>query len=252
MRAVTISRARRPRGARLGRGPRPGARARARCSSTSSPPRSTGPTCCSGRGTTRRRRAPPSARPGVQRRHQRGRRGRDRLGGRATRSARCCPAAATPSGSPCRPGSCCRPAGVELATAAALPEVACTVWSNVFMSPGCARGERFLVHGGASGIGTMAIQLAARAGARVLDHRRQRRPSSPSAASWAPTITINYRDEDFVEGSRRRPTGAAPTSSWTSWARRTWPGTSTRWPPAAGWSSSACRAARRPSWTSGR
>src|SRR5919205_1040772 len=59
-----------------------------------------------------------------------------------------------------------RPAGVELATAAALPEVVCTVWSNVFMLAGLRRGDVFLVHGGSSGIGTMAIQLAARAGAR--------------------------------------------------------------------------------------
>src|SRR3712207_7762601 len=58
-----------------------------------------------------------------------------------------------------------RPAGVELATAAALPEVVCTVWSNVFMLAGLRRGDTFLVHGGSSGIGTMAIQLAARPGA---------------------------------------------------------------------------------------
>src|SRR5215213_6367664 len=60
-----------------------------------------------------------------------------------------------------------RPAGVELATAAALPEVTCTVWSNVFMLAGLRRGDAFLVHGGSSGIGTMAVQLAVRAGARV-------------------------------------------------------------------------------------
>src|SRR5438067_12910231 len=60
-----------------------------------------------------------------------------------------------------------RPAGVELATAAALPEVTCTVWSNVFLLARLRRGESFLMHGGSSGIGTMAIQLAARAGARV-------------------------------------------------------------------------------------
>src|ERR1700709_1350580 len=48
-----------------------------------------------------------------------------------------------------------RPAGVELATAAALPEVACTVWSNVFLLAGLRRGDSFLVHGGSSGIGTM-------------------------------------------------------------------------------------------------
>src|SRR3954468_9686135 len=60
-----------------------------------------------------------------------------------------------------------RPSGVELATAAALPEVTCTVWSNVFLLAGLRHGEVFLVHGGGSGIGTMAIQLAVRAGARV-------------------------------------------------------------------------------------
>src|SRR4051812_20501476 len=60
-----------------------------------------------------------------------------------------------------------RPARVELAPAAALPEVACPVWSNVFLLAGLRRGENFLVHGGAGGIGTMAIQLGARAGARV-------------------------------------------------------------------------------------
>src|SRR3712207_3624132 len=56
-----------------------------------------------------------------------------------------------------------RPAGVELSTAAALPEVVCTVWSNVFMLAGLRRGDTFLVHGGSSGIGTNAIPPAARA-----------------------------------------------------------------------------------------
>src|SRR4051794_34117155 len=50
-----------------------------------------------------------------------------------------------------------RPAGVELATAAGLPEVACTVWSNVFLLAKLTRGDDFLVHGGSSGNGTMAI-----------------------------------------------------------------------------------------------
>jgi len=90
-----------------------------------------------------------------------------------------------------------RPAGVELATAAALPEVTCTVWSNVFLLAGLRRGDNILVHGGSSGIGTMAIQLAARAGARVfttagtsakLDFCRE----------LGADVTINYRDEDFV------------------------------------------------------
>src|SRR3954469_10953122 len=59
------------------------------------------------------------------------------------------------------------PRGLSLAEAAALPEVACTVWSNVFMIGELRAGETFLVHGGGSGIGTMAIQLAHTLGARV-------------------------------------------------------------------------------------
>jgi putative PIG3 family NAD(P)H quinone oxidoreductase len=90
-----------------------------------------------------------------------------------------------------------RPSGVELATAAALPEVTCTVWSNVFLLAGLRRGENFLVHGGSSGIGTMAIQLAARAGARVFT-------TAGTAAKLAvcrelgADVGINYREEDFV------------------------------------------------------
>ncbi|CCG01243.1 NAD(P)H-quinone oxidoreductase [Blastococcus saxobsidens] len=99
-----------------------------------------------------------------------------------------------------------RPAGVELATAAALPEVACTVWSNVFLLAGLERGDTFLVHGGSSGIGTMAIQLAARAGARVAT-------TAGSAAKLAvcrelgAEVAINYRDEDFVERVREATDG---------------------------------------------
>src|SRR5690349_24207767 len=60
------------------------------------------------------------------------------------------------------------PAGVDLVTAAALPEVAATVWSNVFMVAGLQPQETLLVHGGAGGIGSFAIQLAHRLGSRVL------------------------------------------------------------------------------------
>jgi putative PIG3 family NAD(P)H quinone oxidoreductase len=91
-----------------------------------------------------------------------------------------------------------RPAGVELATAAALPEVVCTVWSNVFMLAGLRAGEVFLVHGGGSGIGTMAVQLAVRAGARVATTA-----GSPEKLAFCrelgAEITVNYRDEDFVQ-----------------------------------------------------
>jgi putative PIG3 family NAD(P)H quinone oxidoreductase len=100
-----------------------------------------------------------------------------------------------------------RPAGVELATAAALPEVTCTVWSNVFQLAGLRRGEAFLVHGGSSGIGTMAIQLGARAGARVF-------ATAGSAAKRAACrelgadVAIDYRTEDFVERVREETGGA--------------------------------------------
>jgi putative PIG3 family NAD(P)H quinone oxidoreductase len=100
-----------------------------------------------------------------------------------------------------------RPSGVELATAAALPEVVCTVWSNVFLLAGLRRGDTFLVHGGSSGIGTMAIQLAARAGARVLT-------TAGSAAKLdvcrelGAEVGINYRDEDFVERVLEETDGA--------------------------------------------
>jgi putative PIG3 family NAD(P)H quinone oxidoreductase len=100
-----------------------------------------------------------------------------------------------------------RPVGVELATAAALPEVTCTVWSNVFMLAGLRRGDCFLVHGGSSGIGTMAIQLAARAGARVLTTA-----GSPAkldvCRELGAEVGINYREEDFVERVLEETDGA--------------------------------------------
>ena len=99
-----------------------------------------------------------------------------------------------------------RPAGVELATAAALPEVVCTVWSNVFMLAGLRRGDTFLVHGGSSGIGTMAIQLAARAGARVLTTAGTQAKLDVCRELGA-EVGINYRDEDFVERVREETDG---------------------------------------------
>jgi len=90
-----------------------------------------------------------------------------------------------------------RPSGVELATAAALPEVTCTVWSNVFLLADLRRGENFLVHGGSSGIGTMAIQLAARAGARVFTTAGTAAKLNVCRELGA-DVPINYRDEDFV------------------------------------------------------
>jgi putative PIG3 family NAD(P)H quinone oxidoreductase len=90
------------------------------------------------------------------------------------------------------------PPGVGLVEAAALPEVAATVWSNVFMTAHLQKGERFLVHGGAGGIGTMAIQLAAARGAEVFATA-----GSPEKLELCRSLgagrAIDYREEDFVE-----------------------------------------------------
>ena len=93
------------------------------------------------------------------------------------------------------------PAAVTLTDAAGLPEVACTVHSNVFQRAALAPGETLLVHGGASGIGTMAIQLAHAHGARVactagspakLDRCRE----------LGADLAVDYTSDDFVEAVR--------------------------------------------------
>jgi putative PIG3 family NAD(P)H quinone oxidoreductase len=90
------------------------------------------------------------------------------------------------------------PEGVDLVTAGALPEVACTVWSNVFMIAGLQPEETLLVHGGAGGIGTMAIQLGHALGARVVTTAGSAEKLEVCRSLGA-DVTINYRDEDFVE-----------------------------------------------------
>ncbi len=89
------------------------------------------------------------------------------------------------------------PAGVDLVDAAALPEVTCTVWSNVFMLAGLRRSELLLVHGGASGIGTMAIQLAHQLGARVAVTAGSREKLERCRELGADTL-IDYTEQDFV------------------------------------------------------
>lgn len=98
------------------------------------------------------------------------------------------------------------PAGVDLVTAAALPEVAATVWSNVFMVAGLRPDETLLVHGGAGGIGTFAIQLAHALGARVATTG-----GTPEKLAFCRSlgadITIDYREQDFVEVVREATDG---------------------------------------------
>lgn len=90
------------------------------------------------------------------------------------------------------------PPGVDLVAAAAIPEVACTVWSNVFMIAGLVKGDTLLVHGGAGGIGNFAVQLGAALGARVFATAGTREKQELCVALGAERA-INYHDEDFVE-----------------------------------------------------
>ncbi|MFF0213357.1 NAD(P)H-quinone oxidoreductase [Streptomyces vinaceus] len=99
------------------------------------------------------------------------------------------------------------PAGVDLVTAAALPEVVCTVWSNVFMVAGLRPGETLLVHGGSSGIGTMAIQLAKAAGATVAVTAGGPEKLARCKELGA-DVLIDYREQDFVAELRAATGGA--------------------------------------------
>ena len=98
------------------------------------------------------------------------------------------------------------PAGIDLVTAAALPEVACTVWSNIFMIAGLKPQETLLVHGGAGGIGSFAIQLAHQLGARVLTTAGTAEKRAACLALGA-DVAIDYRDQDFVEATREATDG---------------------------------------------
>lgn len=89
------------------------------------------------------------------------------------------------------------PAGVDLVTAAALPEVACTVWSNVVQVARLRAGESFLVHGGSSGIGTMAIQVAKALGAAPVICTVGSEAKAQACRALGADVAINYRDEDF-------------------------------------------------------
>jgi putative PIG3 family NAD(P)H quinone oxidoreductase len=107
------------------------------------------------------------------------------------------------------PGEQCLPvpAGLTVEQAAALPEVAMTVWTNVFEIGGLKPGETLLVHGGASGIGTHVIQLAHRLGSKVIatagSDAKCRRCEELGAVK-----AINYRTEDFVATARQYAAGA--------------------------------------------
>ena len=90
------------------------------------------------------------------------------------------------------------PDGIELKVAAAIPEAACTVWGTVFMQARLRRGESLLVHGGASGIGTTAIQLAKALGSHVIATAGTDEKLAKLKELGADQL-INYRTQDFAE-----------------------------------------------------
>ena len=98
------------------------------------------------------------------------------------------------------------PAGVDLVTAASLPETAATVFSNLFMAAGVTEGDHVLIHGGAGGIGTMAIQMVAAFGAVPMVTA-----GSPEkldlARELGAEVLINYKEEDFVARVREATGG---------------------------------------------
>lgn len=97
------------------------------------------------------------------------------------------------------------PRGVDLVDAAALPEVACTVWSNLVDLAGLRSGQTLLVHGGGSGIGTFAIQLATALGARVITTARAAKHAA--LMELGAHRIVDYQTEDFVAATREATSG---------------------------------------------
>lgn len=98
------------------------------------------------------------------------------------------------------------PKGIKLVDAAGIPEVACTVWSTIFMTSHLTEGESLLIHGGGSGIGTMAIQLAKSKGVKVLVTAGSEEKLKKCLELGA-DVGINYKQEDFVERAKAETNG---------------------------------------------
>ncbi len=99
------------------------------------------------------------------------------------------------------------PTGLSMTEAAAIPETFFTVWHNMFERGGLKAGETLLVHGGSSGIGTAAIQLAKAFGAHGDHHRRLARKNATPAASSAPTSPLTIRPKTSSPPPRPPPAG---------------------------------------------
>jgi NADPH2:quinone reductase len=93
------------------------------------------------------------------------------------------------------------PRGLDMVAAAALPETFFTVWTNVFGRAALQPGESLLIHGGSSGIGTAAIQMASRLGSRVIATAGSAEKCAACQALGAEG-TVNYREEDFVKAAK--------------------------------------------------
>src|SRR6185295_13553144 len=94
------------------------------------------------------------------------------------------------------------PRGLDMVAAAAIPETFFTVWTNVFERGRLRAGEWILIHGGSSGIGTTAIQLARALGSRVIVTAGSAEKCAACERLGA-EHAINYHDTDFVEAARR-------------------------------------------------
>ncbi|GAC1512632.1 MAG: NAD(P)H-quinone oxidoreductase [Pseudarthrobacter sp.] len=99
------------------------------------------------------------------------------------------------------------PDGVDLVTAASLPEVAATVYSNLIMTAQLQAGETVLIHGATGGIGTMAIQLAKAFGAKVAATAGTDEKVSTAKAFLGADIAIHYKEEEFPDSLRRQNGG---------------------------------------------
>jgi NADPH2:quinone reductase len=99
------------------------------------------------------------------------------------------------------------PPSLSMKEAGALPETLMTVWHNVFERGALKAGETLLVHGGSSGIGTMAIQMAKAIGAKVIVTVGSK-DKADACLKLGADHAINYRDEDFVEATKKATGGA--------------------------------------------
>jgi len=135
------------------------------------------------------------------------------------------------------------PEGMPLAAAAALPETLFTVWHNLFERGMARDGERVLIHGGTSGIGTMAIMLAKAFGMEVIVTCGDAAKCAAATRIGA-DLAINYRAEDFVEAVAAH-TGGRGVNVVLDWSRAiTWRAISSAWPRTGAMSPSRCWAGR--------